>query len=202
MTRNCLIALCISTAAITASPASSAIVVATANLSGLNEVPAIVTPATGTTTVTFDNVAHTLRVQESFTGLIGNTTASHIHCCVAPGASVGVATTLPNFPLFPLGVTSGTYDRTFDTTLASTFSAAFLNANGGTPAGAEAALFNGIVAGNAYINIHTSFAPGGELRGLLSPAPEPSTWAMMLVGFAGVGVAIRRRRKCEALASA
>jgi hypothetical protein len=27
------------------------------------------------------------------------------------------------------------------------------------------------------------------------PVPEPATWAMMLVGFAGIGVAMRRRRK-------
>jgi hypothetical protein len=27
------------------------------------------------------------------------------------------------------------------------------------------------------------------------PVPEPATWAMMLIGFAGIGVAMRRRRK-------
>ena len=27
------------------------------------------------------------------------------------------------------------------------------------------------------------------------PVPEPATWTMMLVGFAGIGVAMRRRRK-------
>jgi hypothetical protein len=29
----------------------------------------------------------------------------------------------------------------------------------------------------------------------INPVPEPKTWAMMLLGFAGIGVAIRRRRR-------
>jgi hypothetical protein len=28
-----------------------------------------------------------------------------------------------------------------------------------------------------------------------TPVPEPATWAMMLVGFAGIGMAVRRRRQ-------
>ena len=32
---------------------------------------------------------------------------------------------------------------------------------------------------------------------VLPPVPEPATWAMMLVGFAGVGVAMRRRRRAD-----
>ena len=195
MSRNALIAFGFATIAIVATaPAAATTLVSTATLTGTTEVPAVVTPGSGSTIVTLDNVGHTLRVQSNFTGLVGTTTQSHIHCCVAPGANTGVATSLPSFPLFPLGVSSGTFDNTFDTTLATTFGAAFITANGGTVAGAEAALFNGIAAGRAYYNIHTSFAGGGELRGLLAPVPEASTWAMMLVGFAGVGVAIRRRR--------
>ena len=34
------------------------------------------------------------------------------------------------------------------------------------------------------------------IRAVVHPAvPEPATWAMMLVGFGGMGVALRRRRR-------
>jgi hypothetical protein len=43
----------------------------------------------------------------------------------------------------------------------------------------------------------TAPANGGVLSGNLTfiPVPEPATWAMMLVGFAGIGLAMRRQRR-------
>ena len=38
--------------------------------------------------------------------------------------------------------------------------------------------------------------------GNVGPVPEPSTWAMMLLGFAGIGFAYRRRRSRLAAAAA
>ena len=35
-----------------------------------------------------------------------------------------------------------------------------------------------------------------------SAVPEPATWGMMLIGFAGMGIALRRRRRADALAAA
>jgi len=35
----------------------------------------------------------------------------------------------------------------------------------------------------------------GTLNVQVAPVPEPATWAMMLIGFAGVGMAMRRRRR-------
>ena len=32
--------------------------------------------------------------------------------------------------------------------------------------------------------------------------PEPATWGMMLIGFAGIGISLRRRRRADALAAA
>jgi hypothetical protein len=29
----------------------------------------------------------------------------------------------------------------------------------------------------------------------INPVPEPATWALMLLGFGGIGMALRRRRK-------
>jgi len=33
------------------------------------------------------------------------------------------------------------------------------------------------------------------IRALITGVPEPTTWAMMLLGFAGIGMAVRRQRK-------
>lgn len=165
-----------------------------ATLSGAAENPPVVSPGFGTATVILDPVAHTLRVIVSFSDLVGTTTAAHVHCCTAPPNNVGVATQTPSFAGFPLGVTAGSYDSTFDTTLASTFNAAFLNNNGGTPAAAEAALLAGMLAGNAYFNVHTSFRPGGEIRGFLAQrVPEPSTVLLVGLGMLVLTLALRRR---------
>jgi hypothetical protein len=114
-----------------------------------------------------------------------------------------VATQVPSFAGFPLGVTSGNYDYTFDMTLASSYNPFYVTANGGTTASAFAALVAGLNAGGAYLNIHTSGHPGGEIRGFLIAAavPEPSTWAMLILGFAGIGFMAYRRRSTAALAA-
>jgi hypothetical protein len=81
-------------------------------------------------------------------------------------------------------------------TLATSYNPAFVTANGGTPAGAFSVLLAGLNAGDAYLNIHSTTFPNGEIRGFLHAVPEPSTWAMMILGFAGVGyMAYRRSRK-------
>jgi hypothetical protein len=169
------------------------------NLSGANEVPPSGSTGTGMATVTLNTTAQTLRVQETFSGLGSGTTASHIHCCLVspgqPGVNVMVATTTPSFPGFPLGVTSGTFDNTFDLTQASSYNPAFITAEGGTVPAAEAALENALLAGETYINIHTTNFPNGEIRGFLSAVPEPSTWAMMLLGFAGLAFVFRQSRR-------
>ena len=42
----------------------------------------------------------------------------------------------------------------------------------------------------------------GPLAGLLKCRPEPSTWAMMLLGFAGIGFIAYRRKSKPALMAA
>lgn len=174
----------------------------TANLSGLFESPQNASPATGFTIVNFDTSAHTMRVQVTFSGLLGTTTASHIHSAtaVAGTGTVGVATELPSFTGFPLGVTSGTYDNTFNTALTAFYNPSFLTNNGGTAASAETAFFAGMMQGKAYLNIHSTSFPGGEIRGFLqaSPVPAPpglillSSGALMMLLSSGLRT-VRRR---------
>jgi CHRD domain len=149
---------------------AGATIVYTAVLNASSEIPPTASTGKGSAVITLDDAAHTLRVQIEFSGLTGTTTASHIHCCtaVALSGTAGVATTTPTFAGFPLGVTSGTYDQTLDLTQASSYNPAFVTANGGTLAGAEAALVQGMSNWKAYLNVHTTFAPGGEIRGFLS----------------------------------
>jgi len=179
-----------------ATQASAAIFIYDATLSGPAESPPNASPGTGTALVSIDTVAHSLTVSETFSGLVSGTTASHIHCCTAlPGAGTAmVATMLPTFSLFPLNVTSGTFTQTFDTTLASTYNPAFVTANGSL-SGAFDALLAGLNANEAYINIHTTQFPNGEIRGFLNAVPEPSTWAMMILGFLGLGFMAYRRKQ-------
>jgi CHRD domain/PEP-CTERM motif len=170
-------------------------------LSGPAEFPANASPGTGYAFVEFDNVAHTLHVNVTFSGLIAGVTAAHIHGPVDRNAAVptaGVATTVPTFTGFPSGVTFGSYDRTFDTTLTGSFRAAFITANGGTAAGAEAALFNAMKNGLTYLNIHTSQFPGGEIRGFLDPVPEPSSIALLGTGACTLLVFGWKRRRTAA----
>ena len=138
-------------------------------LDGPSESPPVASPGVGNTRVELNTTAHTLRVQTQFSGLVAGVTNSHIHVAAVPGGVGGVATQVPTFPGFPSGVTSGTYDQTFDLTLPASWNPTFVAANGGTPASAEAALAIAMGAGRAYHNIHSSFAPGGEIRGFLAP---------------------------------
>jgi hypothetical protein len=138
--------------------------------------------------VDFDPGANTLHVHVSFAGLLGTTTASHIHSATTiPGTgTAGVATTTPTFTGFPLGVTSGVYDSTLDLTSLASYNPAFVSANGGTAASAEAALVTGMLAGENYLNIHSTVQPGGEIRGFLQLVPEPASVILLSTGVLGV----------------
>lgn len=191
MKTNLLGAFLATASLLAANPSHATVLYFTADLSGANEVPANASPGTGLAKFELDTEAHTLRLNVSFSGLLGTTTAAHIHCCTAEPANVGVATTVPNFAGFPLGVTAGVYDIVLDLTAESSFNPDFIAAHGGI-AGAESELTSGIIAGESYLNIHTSAFRAGEIRGTLF-IPEPGTIGILGLGLGLTGLLARRR---------
>src|SRR5260370_41251629 len=56
---------------------------------------------------------------------------------------------------------------------------------------------NGSAAGGSLNTLFFTAGPNGESDGLFGSlaVPEPSTWAMLLLGFAALGFAAMRRRR-------
>jgi hypothetical protein len=138
-----------------------------ADLSGLNEVPANASPAHGTAMGSYDDVSNLLMLDVDASGFLAPTIAGHIH----------------EGPVGANGPVRVPFTGTFGQTSYMNHEMAVL-----TPA-VEAAL----LAGNTYVNLHTTLFPGGEVRGQLRVVPEPISMLVMAAGMGGL--LIRRRRK-------
>ena len=152
-------------------------------------------PSPGTSLVTIDLGGKEMLVDLPFRDLNGTTTAAHIHCCTST-AFTGMAPVAVPFQDFPMDVHAGTYSNAITLGDAASYDPAFVSAHGGTAQGAASALVDAINANEAYVNIHTSLYPDGEIRGWFvaaPPVPETAEWSMLAVGLAGLMWMSRRR---------
>ncbi|MCC6682505.1 MAG: CHRD domain-containing protein [Phycisphaeraceae bacterium] len=131
-------------------------------LDGLQEVPPVATPATGTATVLFDDVTGDMTVTGSFSDLIGTANNAHVHGYSGPGVNSAAL-----IPLTFTAATSGTFSGNGVVDIANT------------------------LAGLTYINVHSTFRPGGEIRGQII-IPEPASAGLL---GACAGAALLRRRR-------
>jgi hypothetical protein len=149
--------------------ASAATLQFEAFLDGLQETPPVVTPATGFASLTLNDATGDFTLTGNFADLIGTANNAHIHGPAPVGVPAGVIVGLTFTP-----AASGTL------------------AGAGTFSGLQMA---DLIAGLYYVNLHSTFQPGGEIRGQLNLVPEPAT----VVLFAGGGLMLmlaawRKRR--------
>ena len=176
---------------------------------------------TGNATVFFNETAKTIRVQFSYAGLTGNVTNGHIHAASSatpytfanPNPAValgfGIGNGAPGWSSSTPGP-SGSFDRTFDVSAISfsppappTWSNGFKTAHAAlTIDQLNAKFVEYMNTGKAYINIHTTLNPNGEIGGFFTVVtPEPGHWALLAGGFAiTAGRAWRKNRTAKAAA--
>jgi len=136
-------------------------------LTGYEESPAVSTTGTGTFTATIDADSDTIFYSETYSGLQGTVTQSHIHVG-QPGVNGSVVIFLCQTAanpdptgLAPACPQQGTVSGTI--TAANVVAGA--TASQQLAAGDLAAVITAIRAGTAYANVHTTPSPGGEIRG-------------------------------------
>jgi hypothetical protein len=143
-------------------------------LSAENEVPPVDSAGAGTAVVVLDPTAQTIQIIASYFGLTTPVTMAHIHCCAPLGMNAGVATTVPAFAGFQLGMTQGTYlSPIFSLADPSFYNPVFVNMFPGGLPEAAAALITGIQNEQTYFNIHTQMFGPGEIRSQLFALPIP-----------------------------
>lgn len=153
--------------------------------------------ATGNALVQLDLDLVTMRVVIDFTGLSGNSVTANLFVPTPPSGVGDIIANVPSLLAFPAGVTSGTYDQTFDLTVAGSYNPAFITAAGGTVFDALQALHDAVEADSAFITITSTSFGGGEISGALTVVPEPASLSLFGLTAMGavVGRAVRKRSK-------
>ena len=215
-------AIAIMTASVTALPAYAATVIYDGTSYNPND--AIVINFTGvqdpnssgTLTLTFTGTGTGAQANDYlFTYSLSNTSTSP--STNISGFGFNITDIVPSSSTFDLATSfsTGTYTYAADGSISGGYSVDFCAAsnqnscaggsnNGPTPGGTASGTI-----GLEFSSLPESFTitqpvirmqntgptGGGSDIGLPGGVPEPATWAMMLVGFTGIGFAMRRRRK-------
>ena len=144
-----------------------------ATLRGLGEAPPVATQASGSFSATLSSDGTTLSYTVTYANLNAQVLFSHIHfglpkeaggvmvflCGPAAGAPGGPPAGFPNPPACP--------DSTSGTVSGSVTAANVVgpNSQGITPGADFAKVVQAMREGAAYVNVHSSRSPGGEIRG-------------------------------------
>ena len=143
-----------------AAAASAQVVVATATLGGGEETPILLSGAAGTAEVAIDTTAKEFAITLRIFNIPTTTTAGHIHV----GAKGIAGPVVLDFPA--IAGRLGDFVTTFRAGEAS------FRANPAIGINTIDDLIQAVANGNAYVNIHTTSFPAGEIRGQLVPRAQ------------------------------
>lgn len=150
-----------------------------ATLSGYQEVPSVSTQGSATFTADVSPDGNSIDWQLSYANLESPPQQSHIHFgqrSVNGGISVFLCTNLGNGPVGTQGCPAS------PATIHGTIIEADVSPNIAATAGARAQgintgeyseLVRAIEAGKTYVNVHSTFWPGGEIRAQLNETGDP-----------------------------
>jgi hypothetical protein len=163
------------TVGVFAAPGTAAVSTYHFRMSGGEEVPPVVTSATGECYVTVNDVANTVSASCTYSGLSSNANNAHIHT-----GAIGISGP-PIVNLTFTAATSGTATVTNAPTSAANVAA--------------------IIAGNTYVNIHSVNHGTGEIRGqVVGIIPAVSSWGLLAAAIllASAGTVLVRRKIARA----